>query len=277
MSEIKDNPDNWKVIPGYSRYEINEVGVVRKIHNKKVMKQWLRGNYTATAITSDNKSTSRIESIHILLCLTFIGPKPLPEPGHKLVTANHKDGNKLNNVRSNVEWLSNSGNILHAYKNRLNKSSQHLRLTNVVSGEVVDLHSYRELSKWMGNPNLRGRMEYLKYRNRLYQGQWRIELLGESEKSSGSRTSKQVCVMDVAKRIGLREGEFDTFIFNSMHDAAAALGVSRKGIGRSISTKGRHVVNGYAISLSFDDMVNVTYDKAYVEISLKWAKLRGQK
>lgn len=276
MAEIKDNPDNWKVIPGYSRYEINEVGVIRRVVDLRVLKPWMRGMYLTVAPV-DDKGGQPFIAVHILLCATFIGPKPLPEPGHKLVTANHKDGNKLNNVKSNIEWMSNSDNILHAYKNRLNKASQHLRLTNVTSGEVVDLHSYRELSRWMGNPNLRGRMEYLKYRNRLYQGQWRIELLGESEKSSGSRTSKQVCVMDVAKRLGLREGEFDTFIFNSMHDAAAALGVSRKGIGRSISTKGRHVVNGYAISLSFDDMANITYDKAYVEISLKWAKLRGQK
>lgn len=277
MSEIKDNPDNWKVIPGYTRYEINEVGIIRRITDLKVMKQWMRRDYVATGVTPDGKLKSKIESVHVLLCLTFHGDKPLPQPGHKLVTANHKDGNKLNNVKSNVEWLSNSDNILHAYKNRLNKSSQHLRLTNVISGEIVDLHSYRELSRWMGNPNLRGRMEYLKHRGKLYQGKWKIELIGESEKSSGSRTSMKVCVVDVAKRFGLRTGGFDTFIFESMHDAAAALGVSRKGIGRSITSKGKHLVNGYAISLSFDDMREIVYDKAYIEISLKWAKLRGPK
>lgn len=34
---------------------------------------------------------------------------------------NHKDGNKLNNIAENLEWVTHSENDLHAYKLKLRK------------------------------------------------------------------------------------------------------------------------------------------------------------
>jgi hypothetical protein len=52
--------------------------------------------------------------VHRLAAKTFIdNPDNLPE-------VNHKDGDKLNNSMSNLEWITSSGNKIHAYKNGLN-------------------------------------------------------------------------------------------------------------------------------------------------------------
>ena len=49
--------------------------------------------------------------VHRLIAITFLG---LPQEGKREV--NHKDGNKFNNVVSNLEWVSRSSNIKHAYR-----------------------------------------------------------------------------------------------------------------------------------------------------------------
>lgn len=47
--------------------------------------------------------------VHRIVAMAFVGNPH----GHKEV--NHKDGNKLNNDASNLEWVSRSENIKHAY------------------------------------------------------------------------------------------------------------------------------------------------------------------
>lgn len=53
-------------------------------------------------------------SIHRLLAEAFI-----PNDDITKDTVNHKDGNKLNNSLSNLEWCSNADNIRHAFSSGL--------------------------------------------------------------------------------------------------------------------------------------------------------------
>jgi len=65
---------------------------------------------------SDDATKSKITAtVHRLVAKAFI---PNPE---NLDIVNHKDGNKLNNHVSNLEWLSQSGNVKHARDNNLIK------------------------------------------------------------------------------------------------------------------------------------------------------------
>lgn len=55
-------------------------------------------------------------SIHRLVAMHFI-----PNPQNKEYV-NHKDGDKLNNVVSNLEWVTKSEDVKHAHDTGLNKS-----------------------------------------------------------------------------------------------------------------------------------------------------------
>lgn len=54
-------------------------------------------------------------SVHRLVAMKYI-----PNPNN-YEQVNHKDGNKLNNKVENLEWCSQSYNMIDAYKNKLIK------------------------------------------------------------------------------------------------------------------------------------------------------------
>jgi hypothetical protein len=63
--------------------------------------------------------------VHRLICIAFypIEGKSKYED-YKDLQVNHKDGNTLNNCKSNLEWVTKEANIQHAYDTGLNKKVQ---------------------------------------------------------------------------------------------------------------------------------------------------------
>lgn len=67
-------------------------------------------------------STEKHYFVHKLVCMSFhpIEGKEKYED-YKDLQVNHKDGNTLNNEAGNLEWMTKSENMKHAYENGLNK------------------------------------------------------------------------------------------------------------------------------------------------------------
>lgn len=61
-------------------------------------------------------------TVHRLVAAHFLERKS------NLLQVNHKDGDKSNNNASNLEWVSSSYNIRHAFKTGLNRSSEKNRI-----------------------------------------------------------------------------------------------------------------------------------------------------
>ena len=55
-------------------------------------------------------------TVHRAVALTFLGPS-------NGLTVNHKNGNKRDNRIENLEWMTRSGNITHAYRTGLKKAA----------------------------------------------------------------------------------------------------------------------------------------------------------
>lgn len=231
---------NWKLIPGFGNYEINEIGNVRRSKDHFPMKDILRNGYRSVNLISDYGVKVFI-TIHVAVCAIFNGPKPERPEGCKLITCNHINGNKLDCSNGNLEWTTNSDNILHAYKTDLNKSSQHVRLENILTGEVIHLHSLRELSRWTNEPNVSGTIVFNKYKNKLYKDCWKITLVGQARNDSGSRTSRKFYGLELANKNEL-------VMFKSGHECSGMLNISRRSIGRSLKSNGSKVVNGWVFS-----------------------------
>ena len=81
------------------------------------LKQFLRNGYLSVCLVKDKKKY--FKSIHRLVAEAFID-NPENKPA-----VNHIDGNKENNNISNLEWVTFSENIKHAYVNNLIKPLTH--------------------------------------------------------------------------------------------------------------------------------------------------------
>lgn len=79
-----------------------------------------------------NRSTS--VRVHRLVALTFIDNPEQKE------TVNHKDLNKLNNLVSNLEWMTNEENLKHAYDNEARNSRGYKYFTREEINEIRTKH-----------------------------------------------------------------------------------------------------------------------------------------
>lgn len=117
-------------------YEINDEGVLRNVKSKKIVHGHIESNgYRRVRI--ENKCLGGVirTSIHQLVAEAFI-PNPENKP-----FVNHIDLNKLNNHVSNLEWVTHSENMKHAYAHGVNREplikwreSEKKKVTN---GEMV--------------------------------------------------------------------------------------------------------------------------------------------
>jgi hypothetical protein len=106
----------FKVIPGFTRYRINEKGEVCSEATKRILKNCKarNGYYVVNLRTDDSRKTVQ-RYIHRLVAEAFI-----PNPDNK-PEINHIDGNKLNNSLRNLEWNTAKENQNHAWKTGLRK------------------------------------------------------------------------------------------------------------------------------------------------------------
>lgn len=96
-------------------YFINEDGIIKNKNGKEMkLKKNTRSGYLECGLYHDKKYV--YPTIHRLVAQTFI-----PNPNNYPVV-NHKDGNKMNNSVSNLEWCTYSENSIHAWKNSLKNS-----------------------------------------------------------------------------------------------------------------------------------------------------------
>lgn len=104
--EIKISNEIWKNINKYPNYYISNFG---RIKNKKnILRPSITNGYYG--INLFNKEKKIRMQIHILVAKQFINnPKDLP-------FVNHINGNRLDNRIENLEWIDNSGNMIHAFR-----------------------------------------------------------------------------------------------------------------------------------------------------------------
>ena len=109
----KDIPS--REIKDYPRYLIYNNGQVYSRKYKNYLKPSLSIGYYRIALCNDN--VRRNHQVHILVAQYFCD-----NPENKPIV-NHRDGNKLNNHYTNLEWVTHSENVKHAHNLGLNKTA----------------------------------------------------------------------------------------------------------------------------------------------------------
>lgn len=105
----------WSCVPGYeSNYMISDRGEVKHFpyassKGKSVKPRLNNAGYLMIDLYKDGKRKCML--LHRLVALTFI-----PNP-RGLEVVNHKDRDRTNCAADNLEWCTQSENILHSYAN----------------------------------------------------------------------------------------------------------------------------------------------------------------
>jgi hypothetical protein len=102
--------ERWRVIADFPNYEVSDYGKVRrtwKSHASPKATSLNRFGYEVVHLS--NNGINKHRAIHRLVATAFV------DNPNKLLEVNHIDGNKANNRADNLEWVSRSENMKHAY------------------------------------------------------------------------------------------------------------------------------------------------------------------
>jgi hypothetical protein len=104
--------EKWKVIEDFKKYEVSNLGNIRNIKSKKILKPKLQNGYLCISL-SDGNNKIRRRSIHRLVGFAFT------DNTHNKPIINHINGNKIDNNSDNLEWVTQKENIEHALENNM--------------------------------------------------------------------------------------------------------------------------------------------------------------
>lgn len=93
--------ENWKQIPNYENYEISDLGKVRNIKTKRILRQSQTQQGHVLVVLCKNGKT-KTYSLHRLVKETFDPIENMDD-----MRVEHKDNDKTNNSLDNLEWTSN--------------------------------------------------------------------------------------------------------------------------------------------------------------------------
>lgn len=133
---------NSKPITNYESYLIYENGDVKNLATNKMLKGSISENgyrYYRLSINNEKK----MFYAHRLVAEHFL------ENSENLPVVNHKDGNKLNNDVSNLEWLSYSENSHHAHLTNLIKKNNQTPILYTEDLEGEEWKQYLDFSNYL--------------------------------------------------------------------------------------------------------------------------------
>lgn len=153
MSIQNDPEEIWKEV--FENYEISNLGRFRRAkdgiksgrtHIGKVLSLTLyHTGYVAARPIIGGKIGKHY--VHVLVAATFIGPKP------DGMQVNHKNGIKSDNRVCNLEYVTRSDNVKHAYESGISKGSK-ARTTQQQIDSIREMHrsgvSFASMSKLTG-------------------------------------------------------------------------------------------------------------------------------
>lgn len=94
----------------YDNFEISNTGILRNKTTGKEYKQCkIKTGYMTVCVSLGSRNNKKLFKIHKCVAEAF-----LPNPDNK-PEVNHIDGDKTNNDINNLEWVTGSENVKHAF------------------------------------------------------------------------------------------------------------------------------------------------------------------
>lgn len=134
------------LIPYFSDYVVSPCGrMIKRSSGRDVMaSKGPLGYYTYRMTDDSNSTANRLR--HRILCYAF---KPYPANVMEL-DVNHIDGCPGSDNLDNLEWLTRSGNMEHAYQLGLRSDNIEVEIRDVNSKKVYIFASYSQAGRFIG-------------------------------------------------------------------------------------------------------------------------------
>ena len=125
-------------LPKYYQIEIDRLNNEIKVYsNSKHAKGRELKQYLTPSGYLSVKVNNKSETIHSLVAKFYIGERP------KNLCVNHKDGNKLNNMPENLEYVTISENIKHSILNGMHICNRPELINSYIDGRCRDIVKYK--------------------------------------------------------------------------------------------------------------------------------------
>lgn len=146
------NPINSNVfvrIPGFYRYEITPSGILRNASTKDILTPGISSvGYPCVRVVDDFAKSTYVGVHHLMARALLEHPIDVDQ-----LVVNHRNGVKTDNLISNLEWTSYSGNISHAYYSGLREEVIPVYAKNAISGELKTFDSLNSAARFFDNSN----------------------------------------------------------------------------------------------------------------------------
>jgi len=129
----------WKPVHGFTRfYEVSSIGRVRSLKTGKVLRPSEDDDgYLRVHLAGSNRAGKELRKsayVHRLVVTAFIGARP--GSGYEV---GHKDGNRQNNLRGNLSWVTKRQNAAQRAAHGNNGDGSRNSGSKLTEEQVVDI------------------------------------------------------------------------------------------------------------------------------------------
>lgn len=169
--------EGFRVIPNYVRYSADEYGNILDSETNEILKPHTVSDFYPTVYIHDVRVDARRRiGIHRLMALAWCDNDNLFT---KLVV-NHKDGDKYNCFKDNLEWATYTENALHAFQNGLRTDNIPCTLRSIITGEIREYFSMGDMARDFGLSRARDPSFYSGGPvTRLHDKEWEVRVQGD--------------------------------------------------------------------------------------------------
>lgn len=238
---------------GYPGIALSKKGEVYDLNlDKLITPVYIKNNY----LIIDPGWAGKRAAVHVLMAKTFLTrPK-----GKVKYVVNHKDGMKNNPALTNLEYVTYTGNINHAYENGLRSDNTPLEVKDLRTGKVEMFISLQATARFFKR-NGGAIHDYIKSkRESPFMDNYSIRKLDEDWPN--------LTKADIGKHLNGKPKEViamskdsDNYIFQSVSLAAKHFGVSGSLLSRWLKEDKSIVRRGYTFQYLRDVNIDVSHFK----------------